>query len=61
MKFYIEIINKFEKRNIVNTTRWRTIYEIIEEDYFGESDFFWMILYKDVGIMKIKLLIYHLR
>ena len=29
----IEKINIFEKRNKVNTTPWKTIYEVIEEDY----------------------------
>ena len=38
MKVDIENINKFEK-NKVYTTKWRTIYEVIEEAYFEESDF----------------------
>ena len=40
MKNYIENINTFEKRNKVNTTQWRKIYEVKEEDYFKESDIF---------------------
>ena len=40
MKFDIENINTFEKRNKVNTTQWRKIYEVIEEEYFKESDIF---------------------
>ena len=40
MKIDIEIINTFEKRNKVYTTQWRTIYEVIYEDYFKESDIF---------------------
>ena len=38
MNLDIEKINIFEKRNKVNTTEWRTIYEVIEEAYFEESD-----------------------
>ena len=32
MKFYIENINTFGKRNKVNTTQWRKIYEVIEQE-----------------------------
>ena len=35
----IEKINTFEKRNNANTKEWRTIYKVIEEAYFEESDF----------------------
>ena len=61
MKIDIENINIFEKRNKVNTTQWRKIYEVIEEDYFKESDIFQMVLFKNVRIMQMKLLIYQLR
>ena len=44
MNIDIENINTFEKRNKVNTTQWRTIYEVIEEPYFEKSDFSQMIL-----------------
>ena len=44
MNIDIENINTFEKRNKVYTTQWRKIYEVIEEDYFKESDIFEMIL-----------------
>ena len=40
----IEKINTFEKRNNANTKEWRTIYKVIEEAYFEESDFLKMIL-----------------
>ena len=40
IKIDIENINTFEKRNKVYTTQWRTIYEVIEEAYFIESDIF---------------------
>ena len=38
MKIDIENNNTFEKRNNVYTTQWRTIYEVIDGDYFKESD-----------------------
>ena len=34
MNIDIENINTFEKRNKVNTKEQRTIYQVIEEDYF---------------------------
>ena len=40
MNIDIENINKFQKRNEVYTTQWRTIYEVTEQDYFNESDIF---------------------
>ena len=40
MNIFIENINTFEKRNKVNEKQWRTIYEVIEEDYFEESGIF---------------------
>ena len=40
MNIDIENNNTFEKRNKVYTTQWRKIYEVIEEDYFKESDIF---------------------
>ena len=61
MKMDIENINTFEKRNKVYTTQWRKIYEVIEEDYFKESDIFQMIPYKNIRIIQMKLLIYQLR
>ena len=44
MNIDIENINTFEKRNKVNKTQWRKIYEVIEEAYFEESDIFQMII-----------------
>ena len=46
MNIDIEKINTFGKRNKVNTTQWTTIYKVIEEAYFKESDIFKMILLK---------------
>ena len=43
MNIDIKNINTSEKRNKVNTTEWKTIYEFIEKDYFKESDIFQMI------------------
>ena len=40
----IENMNTFEKRKNIYTTQCRTIYEVIEEYYFHESDIFQMIL-----------------
>ena len=40
MNIDIENINTFENRNKVYTNQWRTIYEVIEEYYFTESDIF---------------------
>ena len=39
----IENINTFEKRNKVNTTQWRKIYEVIEPEFFYKSDIFQMV------------------
>ena len=38
MHIDIEKINIFEKRDKVNTTQRRKIYEFIEDAYFKESD-----------------------
>ena len=40
MKIDIDNIKAFEKRNKVYTTKWSTIYEVIEPDCFEESDNF---------------------
>ena len=40
MDIYIDKINTYELRNKVNTIKWRPIYEVIDESYFIESDFF---------------------
>ena len=40
MNIDIENINTFKHRNKVYTTQWRKIYEVIEQDYFNESDIF---------------------
>ena len=39
---YIDIdkIDTYEIRNKVDTTKWRPIYEVIEEAYFKESEKF---------------------
>ena len=39
MNIDIDEINTFEIRHRVNTIKWRPIYEVIEEDYFKESEF----------------------
>ena len=40
MDIDIDKINPFEKRNKVNTIKWRPVYEVIEEAYLRENDFF---------------------
>ena len=40
MDIDIENINTFETRNKLNTTHLSTSYELIEKDYFEESDIF---------------------
>ena len=37
MNIDIENINTFEKRNKVYTNKWRTIYEVIEPEFFYKS------------------------
>ena len=34
MNIDIENINKFEKRNKIYTTQWRTIYKVMEPEFF---------------------------
>ena len=36
MNIDIENIITFEKRNKIYTTEWRTIYEVIEPDFFKD-------------------------
>ena len=57
MNIDIESINTFEKRKKVYTTQRRTIYEVIEQDYFNKSDIFPDDKKKE-RIMHMKLLIY---
>ena len=40
MAIDIDKIDKYEIRNKVNTIKGRPIYEVIEEDYFKESEIF---------------------
>ena len=40
MNIALENINTLEKRNKLYTTQWRTIYEVIEQQCFNESDNF---------------------
>ena len=43
MNIDIENINPFESRNKVYTTQWRKIYEVIEPEFFKETDISQMI------------------
>ena len=36
----IEIIEKYEDRRVVNKTKWRPIYEVIDEDYIKDYNIF---------------------
>ena len=40
MNIYIENINKIVKRHKLYTKRWRTIYKVIKQDFFDETDIF---------------------
>ena len=40
MAIDIDKIDKYKIRNKVNTIKGRSIYEVIEEDYFKESEMF---------------------
>ena len=40
MDIDIDKINTFEKRNKVNTIKWRPIYEFLDESYFMDSKIF---------------------
>ena len=40
MDIDIDKINTIENRNKVNTIKWRPIYEVIDEDYFIDSNIF---------------------
>ena len=33
MNQYIETIDKYDNRTVVQKTKWRPIYEVIDEDY----------------------------
>ena len=36
----IETIHKYENRTLVQKTKWRPIYEVIDEDYIKDSNIF---------------------
>ena len=40
MNQYIETIDKYENRRVFQRTKWRPIYEIIDEDYIKNSNIF---------------------
>ena len=44
----IETIDTYENRTKVNITQWRPIYEVTDEAYIKESNFFLMILSENV-------------
>ena len=61
MDIDIDKINTCELRNKVNTTKWRPIYEVIDEAYFMESNIFSDALCKNARIMQMKINLSHLR
>ena len=50
----IENIDTYETRTKVNTTKWRPIYEVIDESYIKDSKFSQMILLENVRIIQTK-------
>ena len=57
----IENISTIEKKNKVYTKLWRTIYEVIQQHIFKETDIFPDDFIINVRIMQMKLNFYHLR
>ena len=61
MNIYIWNINTIEKRNKLCTTQWRKIYEVIEPEFLKEIWHFPDDFIKNIRIMNMNLIIYHLR
>ena len=57
----IENIETYETRTKVNTTKWRPIYEVIDEAYIKESKISLMILLETVKIVQTKHNLYRAR
>ena len=57
----INNIDTYETRKKVNTTKWRPIYEVIDEAYIEESNISLKILSENVKTIQTKHLIYQLR
>ena len=50
----IENIDTYETRTKVNTTKWRPIYEVLDEAYIEDSKISLMILLENVKIIQMK-------
>ena len=61
MNIDIDNINSFGNRNIIYTTQWRKINEVIEPYFFKETDTVPDDFINILRIMQMKLLIYQLR
>ena len=57
----IENIDTYETRTKVNTTKWRPIYEVIDEAYIKDSKISLMNLLKNVKIIHTKHNLYRAR
>ena len=55
MSQYINNIDTYETRTKVNTTKWRPIYEVIDEAYIKESNFSLKILSENVKNSNVEL------
>ena len=52
---YINSIDTYETRTKVNKTKWRPIYEVINEAYIKESNIFLRILSENVKKSNVEL------
>ena len=57
MSKYINNIDTYETRTKVNTTKWRPIYEVIDESYINDSKISQMTLLKNLWIIQTKQMI----
>ena len=57
----INSIHTYETRTKLNTTKWRPIYEVIDEAYIRGSKFSLITLLKNVQIIQMKHKIYRAR
>ena len=57
----IKNIDTYETRTKVNTTKWRPIYEVIDEGYIEESKIFPENFIRECKKIQTKHLIYHAR
>ena len=58
MNIYNENTDKIENRHKHYTKKWRTIYKVIQQDFFDETEIFQIIFKNSARIMQMKLIIY---